>query len=157
MEDPVVLLERNLYGHPSAGLLWERQFEQALIRTWMGKNSDLGMRVRSSKTRGYFCELMWMTSKWLERSRIVAPMWKRWMKNVDIDEPASFLDHVHLGCTQRECKQNEAIIDQYTQMFESRLSAVATEKLLGWQKPHAQTTASSYDMEGHAQKKCVGQ
>ena len=25
MEDPVVPLERNLYGHPLAGLLWERQ------------------------------------------------------------------------------------------------------------------------------------
>ena len=24
MEDPVVLLERNLYGHPLAGLLWEK-------------------------------------------------------------------------------------------------------------------------------------
>ena len=31
MEDPVVLLERNLYGHPSAGLLWERQFEKILL------------------------------------------------------------------------------------------------------------------------------
>ena len=29
-EDPVVPLERNLYGHPLAGLRWERQFEQAL-------------------------------------------------------------------------------------------------------------------------------
>ena len=28
MEDPVVPLERYLYGHPSAGLLWERQFEK---------------------------------------------------------------------------------------------------------------------------------
>ena len=27
MEDPVVPLERNLYGHPLAGLLWERQFK----------------------------------------------------------------------------------------------------------------------------------
>ena len=26
MEDPVVPLERNLYGHPLAGLLWKRQF-----------------------------------------------------------------------------------------------------------------------------------
>ena len=26
MEDPVVPLEGNLYGHPLAGLLWERQF-----------------------------------------------------------------------------------------------------------------------------------
>ena len=35
MEDPVVPLERNLYGHPLAGLLWERQFEQILVeRGW---------------------------------------------------------------------------------------------------------------------------
>ena len=32
MEDPVVLLERNLYGHPLAGLLWERQVEKILLR-----------------------------------------------------------------------------------------------------------------------------
>ena len=32
MEDPVVLLERNLYGHPLAGLLWERQFEKILLK-----------------------------------------------------------------------------------------------------------------------------
>ena len=28
MEDTVVPLEQNLYGHPLAGLLWERQFEK---------------------------------------------------------------------------------------------------------------------------------
>ena len=28
MEDPVVPLERNLDGHPLAGLLWEREFEK---------------------------------------------------------------------------------------------------------------------------------
>ena len=31
MEDPVVPLERNLYGHPMAGLLRERQFEDILF------------------------------------------------------------------------------------------------------------------------------
>ena len=31
VEDPVVPLERNLCGHPLAGLLWERQFEKALM------------------------------------------------------------------------------------------------------------------------------
>ena len=68
------------------------------------------------------------------------------MKNVDIDEPTSFLDHVYLGCTQRECKPNETIIEQYTKMFESRICA------LGWQKRHAQTLAWSSDTEGHVQK-----
>ena len=32
MEDPVVPLERNLYGHLLAGLLWERQFEKILFK-----------------------------------------------------------------------------------------------------------------------------
>ena len=40
------------------------------------------------------------------------------MKNVDSDEPTSFLDHVYLGCTQRECKPNAIIIEEKTKMFE---------------------------------------
>ena len=32
MEDPVVPLERNLYGHPLAGLSWVRQFEKILLK-----------------------------------------------------------------------------------------------------------------------------
>ena len=31
IEDPVVLLERNLYGHPLEGLLWERQFLEIIL------------------------------------------------------------------------------------------------------------------------------
>ena len=32
MEDPVVPFERNLYGHPLAGLLWEKQFQKILLK-----------------------------------------------------------------------------------------------------------------------------
>ena len=48
MEDPVVPLERNLYGHALAGLLWERQFEKVLLQHGWEKNSKLGMSLRSS-------------------------------------------------------------------------------------------------------------
>ena len=40
MEDPVVPLERNLYGHPLAGLLWERQFEKILLQHGCEKVSN---------------------------------------------------------------------------------------------------------------------
>ena len=66
------------------------------------------------------------------------------MKNDDLDEPTSFLDHVYLGCTQRECKPNETIIEQYTKMFEPRNSATTTEKLPGCEKRHAKTIAWSH-------------
>ena len=45
MEDPVVPLERNLYGHPLAGLVWERQYEKIL---WLRENSKLGMSLCTS-------------------------------------------------------------------------------------------------------------
>ena len=40
MEDPVVLLVRNLYGHPLAGLLWKRQFEKLLLKHGWEKISN---------------------------------------------------------------------------------------------------------------------
>ena len=63
------------------------------------------------------------------------------MKDVDIEEPTSFLDHLYLGCTQRGCKPNEKIFGQYNKMSEYRISAGATEKLPGWDKPRAKTSA----------------
>ena len=126
---------------------------RSFVRTWMGGNSELGMYVRSSETRVVSVSICGWPQKWLERSRTWIPCGRNW-KHADIDERTSFLDHVYLGCTQRECKPNETIIEKYTKMFGSRISAGATEKLPGWQKLHAQTGAWSYDMEGHAQK-CV--
>ena len=51
------------------------------------------------------------------------------MKDVDLGEPTSFLDHVYLGCTQRECQISKDIVDNYRNMFESRISAEAKENL----------------------------
>ena len=86
--------------------------------------------------------------------RNLSPIWKKLMKLVNLGLPTSFLDHVYLGCTQRECKSNESIIEENEKMFESRISAGATEKLSDWEKSHAETVAWSHHMEGHA-KKCV--
>ena len=57
---------------------------------------------------------------------------EEFLRNVDLDEPTSFLDHVYLEWTRRECKPNEIIVEQYKKMFASRMSAGATEKLPGW-------------------------
>ena len=52
-EDPVVSLERNLYGHPLAGLLWRKgSSRKRKVGTWDGrKSTELGMPVCLSKTR----------------------------------------------------------------------------------------------------------
>ena len=73
-------------------------------------------------------------------------------KEVDLGEPTSFLDHVYLGCTQRQCEISKDVVDNYSTMFESRISAAATEKLPC--SENLRISSWSYDMEGHA-KKCV--
>ena len=92
---------------------------------------------------------MWMTSNWLEN---INPMWKLLNKEVDLGEPTSFLDHVYLGCTRRQCEISEDIVDNFRTMFESRISAGAIENLPC--SENLSISSWSYDVEGHA-KKCV--
>ena len=82
----------------------------------------------------------------------IDPMWKVLNKEVDLGEPTAFLDHVYLGCTQRQCQTSKDTVDNYRTMFESRISAGATDKL-----PCSENlciSSWSYDLEDHA-KKCV--
>ena len=48
MEDPVVPLERDSYGHPWAGLSWERQSEKILLKHGWDKVPKLGMSLSAS-------------------------------------------------------------------------------------------------------------
>ena len=86
----------------------------------------------------------------------IDPMLKILMKDVDVGEPTSFLDHVYLGCPERECQLSKDIVDNYRSMFESRISVKTTEKLSETKatgKHDAETISSwSYYMEGHAKK-----
>ena len=76
---------------------------------------------------------------------------RRWFGRTDI----IFLDHVYLGCTQRECKASKDIVDNYRDMFECRMSAGGTENFLYSGKSDSNISSWSYDMEGHT-KTCVG-
>ena len=150
-EDPVVPLERNLYGHPLAGLLWERQFEKILLQHGLEKIPNWEC-LFVHREKGWFLSVYVDDMKLAGKKQNIDPMWKPLYKEVDLGEPTSFLDHVYLGCTQRKCEKSKDIVDNYRAMFESRISAGATEKL-PWSE-NLRISSWSYDMEGHANK-CV--
>ena len=123
MEDPVVPLERNLYGHPLAGLLWERQFEKILLKHGWEKIPNWEcLFVRSEK--GLFLSVYVDDIQLAGKKQNLDPMWKLLNKEVDWGEPTSFLVHVYLGCTQRQCEVSKDVVDNYRTMFESRISAL---------------------------------
>ena len=116
MEDPVVPLERNLHGHPLAGLLWERQFEKVLLKhgwervpNWeclfvhREKELVLSVYVDDIKLAG--------------KKQNLDPMWKVIMKDVGLGEPTFFLDHVYLGCTQKGVSNEQRYCGQITEIF----------------------------------------
>ena len=151
MEDPVVPLERNLYGHPLAGLLWERQFEKVLLKHGR-ENIPNWECLFVHREKGLFLSLYVDDIKLAGKKQSLDPMWKVLNKEVDLGEPTSFLDHLYLDCTHRQCKISKDIVDNYRAMFESRISAVRTEKLPYSEK--FRISLWSCDMEGHA-KTCV--
>ena len=98
MEDPVVPLERNLCGHPLAGLSWERKFEKILLKHgWEEIPNWECFFVHREK--GLFSSVYVDDIKLAGKKQNLDPMWKLLNKEVELGEPTSFLDHVYLGCT----------------------------------------------------------
>ena len=79
IEDPVVPLERHLYGQPSAGLLWERQFEEALLELGWEKVPSWQC-VFAQREQVLFLSVYVDDIKMAGKKQNTAPMRKRWMK-----------------------------------------------------------------------------
>ena len=121
MEDPVVPLERNLYGHPLAGLLWERQFEKILLKHGWEKIPNWDC-LFVHREKGLFLSVYVDDIKLAGKKQNLDPMWQILNKEIDLGEPTSFLHHVYLGCTQRQCEISKNTVDNYRTMFESRMN-----------------------------------
>ena len=98
MEDPVGPLERHRYGHPLAGLLWERHFKKVLLEHEWEKVPNWEC-LSVNRKKGLFLSVYLDYIKLAGKKQNMNPMWKVLNKEVDLGEPTSFFDHVDLGCT----------------------------------------------------------
>ena len=109
IEDPVVPLEKNLYGHPLAGLLWERQFEKIPVQHgWEKVSSWECLFVHREK--GLFLSVYVDDIRLAGKRQNIDPTWKLLIKEVDLGEPTSFLDHVYLGALKDNVKISKDIV-----------------------------------------------
>ena len=99
-----------MYGHPLAGSLRERQFEKVQLENgWEKVPNCESMFVH----RQGICLSVYVDITLAGKKQNLDPMWKKLMKHVDLGEPTSFLHHVYLRGTQRECQPNEGMVDEY--------------------------------------------
>ena len=88
IRDLVVPLERHLYGHPWAGLLWERTHAEVLSEE--GGNALQASRFFLST----YVDDIKMTGK-----TSLTTMWDKLMSTVDVEEPTPIVDQGNWGCT----------------------------------------------------------
>ena len=120
-----------------------KQFEKLLLQHGWEKVSNWEC-LFVHRQKGLFLSVYVDDIKLAGKKQNIDPMWKLLNKEVDLGEPTSFLDHVYLGCTQRQCDIRKDIVDNQSAMFESRISAGRTEKL-----PYSENlriSSWSYDM-----------
>ena len=118
----------------------------------VGKRFPIGNAYSYTVKKDYSYLCMWMTKNWLQRSKTLIRCGNYSIKKSIWENQHLLLIMKNLACTQRQCEISKDIVDNYRAMFESRISAVRTEKL-----PYSENfrfSSWSYDMEGHA-KKCV--
>ena len=88
--EPVILLERNMSGHPLAGLLWERQFEGSFIRTWMGEIPNWECMFAHRK-QGLFLSVFVDDIKMDGKMQNLAPIVKKMITMWTLMNPHTFL------------------------------------------------------------------
>ena len=147
------LLNEIFFGHPFGRTIVGKAIWEDPIEAWLGEKFQIGNVSFVHREKGLFLSVYVDDIKLAGKKQNLDPMWKLLQQKSRFGiTNISFLDHVYLGCTQRQCQVSKDIVDNYRTLFESRISAGGTEKL-----PFSQNTrisSWSYDMVGHA-KKCV--
>ena len=91
------MLEKILLQHG-----WEKVSNWKCLFVHRQKGLSLSVHVDDVKLAG--------------KKHNIDPMWKVLNKEVDLGEPTSFLDHIYLGCTQRQCETS-----RYCGQFQSHV------------------------------------
>ena len=129
---PIWKTQLSLLNEICTVILWQDYGDKSNSRKFylnvFGKKFRIGNVYSLTEKKGLFLSVYVDEMKLAGKKQNINPTWKILMKDVDLGEPTSFLDHVYLGCTQRECKINKNIVDNYISMFESRISAWTIEK-----------------------------
>ena len=127
--DPTLAQDVYVWDECHCHVYWIRLWSDHCATTLYGFNKqNVYLFMKNSD---YPNRYTWITYKWKDRSRVWLPCgrncWKMWI----LMNPY----HVLTMCTWDVLNVNanrKIIIKEYTKIFESRISAGATEKLSGW-------------------------
>ena len=99
IEDPVCLLKNNLYGHPLAGLWWEKFSHKAI--TAEGFERVKGWEcLYVHRQQQLFLSVYVDYYKMAGKASNLQPMWARLRKHLELEDSVPLHNTVYLGCQQ---------------------------------------------------------
>ena len=148
VEDPVVPLERTLYGHPLAGTLWDRLWKYG----W--EESPGWECFFVAEKKDYSCLCMWTVFNWLGRNKSLTQCGKNlWKKSIWESQHHSLTMFIWVALNEHA--KRAKILWKITE------TCLNPESLLGLSKRQlcsgklvANISSWSFDTESHA-KKCA--
>ena len=114
--DPVCPLERNLYGHPLAGLLWERYLEDALFEMKWEKLPGWEC-LYVHRDQQLFLSVYVDDFKMVGKTENIPKMWKAMQRKMDLEPETELSDNVYLGCNQRVAEPNQQLLHEKNRLF----------------------------------------
>ena len=116
-DDPVVRLDRALYGHPLAGLYWEQHARSALLKCGF-------LQVPSVQCLYVHPQKCLFLSVYVDDSRLCGLKCNTQQAWVDIrellvlDDPTSIEDNVYLGVRQKNVPTQDWMVAEKSNLFD---------------------------------------
>ncbi len=161
--DPVCPLRVNLYGHPLAGLLWEKWCQDNLIKE--GFESVPGWEcLYVHRAKKLFLSVYVDDFKAAGDGNSLLSLHSDLKKNMNLDPPVKFDQSVYLGCEQRDVTIPQELVEEKNQFIDSILNQEKWANASAPMRSNAKTSSSKpaidmstirgfeYRMIGHAQQ-----
>jgi len=117
IEKPVCPLLRNLYGHPLAGLLWDKGSQKRILQCGFEKVrgwESLYVHRQCKLFLGVYVDDFHMAGQ----ADQLEPMWERLNKVIDLEPPVKFHNNTYLGCTQVNSSVDQATVEAKRLLFQ---------------------------------------
>ena len=116
IQDPVCILKRNLYGHPLAGLIWEKHCQKSIQAAGFELISGWEC-LFVHKSKKLFLSVYVDDFRMAGPKEAVSAMWTLLGKTLALEPPVPSHTHTYLGCNQKIITISEKVVKEKTELF----------------------------------------
>ena len=135
IQDPVCILRRNLYGHPLAGLIWEKYCQKAIFKIGFSKVPGWECLFYHAQDK-LFLSVYVDDLRMAGRKPALKDMWAKLNKELALEPAVPSLGNTYLGCQQRPVKLDDKAIGEQQELMLRLLKGISASSKLS----HSQAT-----------------